>query len=75
MVDDLYLRGGRYEYAKGVNSRAIGALVAGSGIALVGLVVPSVRFLYDYSWFVGFAVAFAVYSALMGSQNAKDDDR
>jgi nucleobase:cation symporter-1, NCS1 family len=34
----------------------------GSAVALMGLVVPSVRFLYDYSWFVGFAVAFAVYA-------------
>ena len=61
LVDDLYLRGGAYEYSRGFNWRAIAALLAGSGVALVGLVVPSVRFLYDYSWFVGFVVAFAVY--------------
>ena len=65
VVDDLYLRGGAYEYSRGFNWRAIAALLAGSGIALIGLVVPSVRFLYDYSWFVGFAVAFAVYAAVM----------
>ena len=64
-VDDLYLRGGQYEYAKGFNWRAIGALCVGSAVALVGLVVPSVRFLYDYSWFVGFAMAFLTYWALM----------
>lgn len=64
-VDDLYLRGGQYEYAKGFNWRAIGALCVGSAVALVGLVVPSVRFLYDYSWFVGFAIAFVVYWLLM----------
>lgn len=64
-VDDLYLRGGQYEYAKGFNWRAIGALCVGSAVALVGLVVPSVRFLYDYSWFVGFAMAFVVYWLLM----------
>jgi len=29
------------------------ALALGAGTALVGLVVPSVRVLYDYSWFVG----------------------
>src|SRR5882672_789356 len=60
-VDDLYLRGGEYEYASGFNWRAIGALVIGSTVALMGLVIPAVRFLYDYSWFVGFAVAFVVY--------------
>jgi nucleobase:cation symporter-1, NCS1 family len=64
-VDDLYLRGGAYEYKKGFNWSAIIALVAGTAVALVGLVAPSVRFLYDYSWFVGFVVAFVTYAALM----------
>ncbi|HWZ42824.1 MAG TPA: NCS1 family nucleobase:cation symporter-1 [Candidatus Saccharimonadales bacterium] len=61
VVDDLYLRDGIYEYSGGFNWRAIGALVVGSAVALMGLVIPSVRFLYDYSWFVGFVVAFGVY--------------
>src|SRR5438105_1687580 len=64
-VDDLYLRGGQYEYIKGFNWRAIGALIIGSGVALMGLVVSPVRFLYDYSWFVGFIVAFTAYFMLM----------
>lgn len=64
-VEELYLRGGEYEYASGFNWRAIGALCAGSVVALMGLVVPSMRFLYDYSWFVGFVVAFAAYWGLM----------
>ncbi len=64
-VDDLYLRGGIYEYSKGFNWRAVLALVLGAGTALVGLEVPSLRFLYDYSWFAGFGVSFAVYYAIM----------
>jgi len=40
----------------------------GSGTALAGLAVPSVRALYDYSWFVGFAVSFVAYYALMRFQ-------
>src|SRR5579863_6798371 len=64
-LDDLYLRGGAYEYSRGFNWMAITALAAGAGTALVGLVVPSLRTLYDYSWFVGFAVSFAVYCALV----------
>ena len=67
-VADLYLRGGAYEYASGFNWRAIGALCAGSVVALMGLVIPSLRFLYDYSWFVGFVVAFAAYWGLMTAQ-------
>jgi len=65
LVDDLYLRGGAYEYSKGFNWRAIGALALGAGIALVGLQVPALRALYDYSWFVGFTVSFVTYYALM----------
>jgi NCS1 family nucleobase:cation symporter-1 len=68
IVDDLYLRDGQYEYSGGFNWIAIIALAIGAGIALVGLVVPSLRILYDYSWFVGFAGAFAVYYLLMKKQ-------
>jgi len=71
VVDDLYLRGGLYEYAHGFNWKAIAALCVGSAVALIGLVVPAIRFLYDYSWFVGFVVAFAVYWGLMRSTAGK----
>jgi NCS1 family nucleobase:cation symporter-1 len=67
-LDDLYLREGAYEYSRGFNWLAIYALVAGSGTALVGLVVPSLRILYDYSWFVGFTVSFVSYYGLMKFQ-------
>ena len=67
-VDDLYLRGGAYEYRHGFNWNALEALAAGAGTALVGLVVPSFRPLYDYSWFVGFAVSFVAYYGLMKLQ-------
>ena len=72
LVDDLYLRGGHYEYSRGFNWRAVGALALGAAVALVGLVVPAVRFWYDYSWFVGFGVSFLAYYALMARQVATD---
>ena len=65
LVEDLYLRDGQYEYAGGVNWNAIAALALGAGSALSGLIVPTLRVLYDYSWFVGFAVSFAAYYWLM----------
>ena len=68
VVNDLYLRGGAYEYSKGFNWLAVVALLVGAGTALVGLVVSPLRVLYDYSWFVGFAVAFATYYGLMKVQ-------
>ena len=69
-VDDLYLRGGIYEYSKGFNWRAVIALALGAGSALIGLEAPSVRLLYDYSWFVGFAVSFVIYYAMMKFQRS-----
>jgi NCS1 family nucleobase:cation symporter-1 len=63
-VDDLYIRGGVYEYRSGFNPAAIVALAAGIAVALLGLVAPPLRWLYDYAWFVGFGVAGAVYVLL-----------
>ncbi len=64
-VKDLYVRGGVYEYVKGFNPKALVALCAGVVIALIGLLIPELRFLYDYAWFVGFALAFATYAMMM----------
>jgi NCS1 family nucleobase:cation symporter-1 len=64
-VEDLYCRGGEYEYDNGVNYRAVVALAAGVAVALVGLVLPSLRLLYDYAWFVGFGVSGAIYVLFM----------
>jgi nucleobase:cation symporter-1, NCS1 family len=65
LVEDLYQRNGFYEFANGLNWKAIVALASGAGIAFVGLIVPALRPLYDYAWFVGFAMSFVVYWALM----------
>ena len=57
-VDDLYLQDGIYgEW----NVRGIVATLLGCAAAWIGLVVPSLRLLYDYSWFVGFGVSFLAY--------------
>ena len=63
-VDDLYQRGGLYEYRRGINWQAITALAAGAAVAFVGLAVPALRVLYNYAWFVGFAVSFFAYLVL-----------
>jgi nucleobase:cation symporter-1, NCS1 family len=67
LLDDLYLRNGAYEYSSGFNWRALIALAAGAGTALIGLAISPFRTLYDYSWFVGFAISFGVYYMLMRS--------
>jgi nucleobase:cation symporter-1, NCS1 family len=74
VVDDLYRRGGIYEYLSGWNPWAIVALVLGvlpnvpGFLHAVGLVssVPAVfDAVYAYTWFIGFAIAAAVYTAAM----------
>jgi nucleobase:cation symporter-1, NCS1 family len=65
VVADLYQRNGLYEYRRGVNWQAVAALAAGAGVAFVGLVVPSLRVLYNYAWFVGFFVSFFAYFGMM----------
>lgn len=72
-VKDLYLRGGAYEFSKGFNPVALVALAAGIFIALIGLLVDQLRFLYDYAWFVGFAVAFGTYWLGMKRKQAVGD--
>jgi NCS1 family nucleobase:cation symporter-1 len=69
---DLYRRGGGYEYAHGFNYRALAALALGVMVALVGLVVPSLRWLYDYAWFVGFLVSAVAYTLLMGKTSLQE---
>jgi NCS1 family nucleobase:cation symporter-1 len=65
VLEDLYRRGGAYEYRGGFNLKAMAALACGVGVALIGLSVPAVRWLYDYAWFVGFVVAGGMYFLLM----------
>ena len=65
-AEALYRRGGPYDYANGFNYRGLAALALGVIVALVGLLVPALRWLYDYAWFVGFLVSAGAYTLLMG---------
>jgi NCS1 family nucleobase:cation symporter-1 len=63
-LEDLYLSTGIYRYNRGWNWRAVAATIAGCAFAWRGLIVPALRPLYDYAWFVGFFVAGLVHLAL-----------
>ncbi|MGD0658641.1 MAG: NCS1 family nucleobase:cation symporter-1 [Syntrophorhabdales bacterium] len=65
---DLYKREGAYAYSAGFNWKAIIALVVGVVVALIGRLIPSLKILFDYAWFVGFAAAFIVYSFSMSRE-------
>jgi len=62
---DLYKVQGAYTYSGGWNWRAVAATLVGCGLAWGGLVIPFMRPLYDYAWFVGLFASGGVYLALM----------
>jgi NCS1 family nucleobase:cation symporter-1 len=69
-LDDLYRRGGAYEYARGYHWQGLVALAAGVAPNIPGFLteigvlhdVGQVwRQIYSYAWFVGFAVSGLLY--------------
>ena len=79
-VTGLYRENGEYRYTGGVSLIALTALLVAVlpslpgflvNVKLLGPAVVSSFFvrLYDYAWFVGFAIAFTVYLALRWIDN------
>src|SRR5436190_8294458 len=68
-LQDLYLPDGVYRYSAGWHVPGVIATLAGCAAAWAGLIVPPLRPVYDYAWFVGFGVAGAVYLALARGQD------
>jgi NCS1 family nucleobase:cation symporter-1 len=76
-LKDLFLVDGRYRYDRGINWRAVAAFVAGVALVAPGFLrvaidptrtVANPDFfdtMYKYSWFITFAISFAVYLGLM----------
>ena len=62
-LEDLYLNDGIYRYRAGWNPHAVAATLLGCALAWGGLIVPALKPLYDYAWFVGFGAAFLAYIA------------
>ena len=65
---DLYTENGEYTFTGGFNIRAIISLAIGVVVALIGLVIHQLHFLFDYAWFVGFAAAFLAQWAQMAGR-------
>jgi NCS1 family nucleobase:cation symporter-1 len=64
-LGDLYRVGGVYHYDGGWNWRAVVATLVGCALAWGGLVIPVLRPLYDYAWFVGFGASALIHWGLM----------
>lgn len=81
-TDDLYRHHGRYRYQAGFNLRAVAALFIGvlpnvPGFLIQVGVLPAEQWqlsanLYNYAWFLGFALAAISYGLLM---RGRGDDR
>src|SRR5687768_3042340 len=69
-LGDLYRTRGEYA---GWNWRAVVATLLGCFFAWIGLIIPTLRPLYDYAWFVGFGVAFVVHWGLMTINSPSDN--
>lgn len=68
-VPDLYRRDGRYgKDPLGTSVPAIVATLAGCFLSWIGAVVPALKGVFDYAWFVGAFVSAGVYTALMWSK-------
>src|SRR4029450_13020287 len=64
-LEDLYLADGAYRYSSGWHLPAVVATLAGCALAWAGLLIPALRPIYDYAWFVGFATSAVVYLAVV----------
>ncbi|WP_445505475.1 NCS1 family nucleobase:cation symporter-1 [Niallia sp. 03091] len=61
----FYKKTGDYAYKKGYNPKAFIALVIGLIASFIGLMVPALKDLYTYSWFLGIGFGFISYIVLM----------
>jgi NCS1 family nucleobase:cation symporter-1 len=68
-LEDLYRHDGVY---RGWNPSAIAATVMGCALAWGGLVVPILKPLYNYAWFVGFFAAGAAHLAMARRPSGAD---
>lgn len=64
-LNELYEPNGRYNYSSGYNKNGIYALVIGVVIPVMGLLIPSLRFLWDNAWTFGLFISVAAYTYLM----------
>ncbi|MDF0606319.1 NCS1 family nucleobase:cation symporter-1 [Neisseriaceae bacterium TC5R-5] len=63
VVDDLYILDKKSEYwfSNGYNWKAIGALVPAFILAALCVLLPSLEFLLNFTWFVGMSCGFVFY--------------
>ena len=70
VVDDLYTMSpsGTYWYENGYNSAAVLAIVPSAFIAALCAVMPGLEGLANFTWFIGCAAGYGLYTILMRRQ-------
>ena len=74
-VPELYTTdpGGTYFYSRGINLRAIGALIPSAGISLVFAFVPSLNAFSAFSWFIAAGLGAVIYFVLADRSRSYED--
>jgi nucleobase:cation symporter-1, NCS1 family len=72
VVDDLYTvsEEGKYWYTKGVNRRAVMALLPAALIAILCVMLPSLEGSANFSWFIGAGLGAVFYYFLADRKRA-----
>ena len=68
-LNGLFDPQGPYQFNGGFNVAAFVSMGVGMALALIGLWVPALSFLYSLSWFTGFAVSLFLYWILMRTKS------
>lgn len=64
-LKELYTLDGRYNYTSGFNMNGVYALLIGVAIPVLGLFIPSLRFMWDNAWTFGLFISIFAYVYLM----------
>ena len=67
-VDSFYQKDGLYAYKNGWNTKALIAFAVGVFVAISGLIIPGLEWLYAYNWFLGIGTGALAYLVLMKLQ-------
>lgn len=67
VVDDLYSMNpkGSYWYENGYNKKAIYTLIPAALIPIMGVLIPQLSIMANFSWFIGMGLGFVIYIVLM----------
>ncbi len=71
-IDDLYTMSpeGKYWYTNGYNPAAVMAIIPSALVPILCAVVPKLAIVANFTWFIGVALGFSLYTILMRRQVA-----